>query len=65
MDCRYIKTVDFGTVPVRQHHCYGNHLADIDLTEGGFAEIRSDVQTNQPFAVLFDKEWNQIGKDFE
>ena len=60
----YIDTIDFGRVPVRRTHTDGKHLADIELSDNGtnesFAEVRSDYNTNQPFAVLFDNDWNQL-----
>ena len=60
----YIDTIDFGRVPVRRTYTDGKHLADIELSDNGadelFAEVRSDNNTNQPFAVLFDKDWNQL-----
>ena len=64
MDNRYIDTIDFGRVPIRRTHTDGKHYADIELaddgTEEAFAEIRIDDRTNQPFAVLFDGNWNQL-----
>ena len=64
MDNRYIDTIDFGRVPIRRTHTDGIHYADIELADNGtneaFAEIRIDDRTNQPFAVLFDGEWNQL-----
>ncbi len=60
----YIETIDFGWVPVRKRFTDGTHYADIEITSYNswecFAEIRTDYKTNQPFAVLFDGEWNQI-----
>lgn len=61
----YIETIDFGFVPVRKRFTEGRHYASIELTEhegdpACFAEIRTDYRTNQPFAVLFDKDWKQI-----
>lgn len=55
----FIRTIDFGFVPVRRTHTEGTHYADIELADGDNAEIRIDYRTNQPFAVLFDGEWNQ------
>ena len=64
MDNRYINTIDFGRIPVRKTHTDGRHLKDIELSDNGseakYAEVRSDYQTEQPFAVLFDGEWNQL-----
>ena len=59
----YVRTIDFGNVPVRRTHTEGRHYADIELAGNGkeqFAEIRVDDKTNQPFAVLFDGDWNQL-----
>ena len=60
----YIDTINFGRVPVRRTHTDGKHLADIELSDNGtnesFGDGRSDYNTNQPFAVLFDKEWNEL-----
>ncbi len=59
-----VKTIDFGNVPIRKTHTEGRHYADIELaadgTKAAFAEIRVDYSTNQPFAVLFDGDWNQL-----
>lgn len=55
----YINTIDFGRVPIRKTHTDGKHLADIKLSDGDNTEVRSDYSTNQPFAVLFDGNWNQ------
>ena len=61
---RYIRTLDFGYVPIRRTYTEGKHLQVIELADNGteecFAEIKSDYRTNQPFAVLFDKDWNQL-----
>lgn len=60
----FIETIDFGFVPVRRRFTDGRHYQDIEITPNNglecFAEIRTDYSTNQPFAVLFDKDWNQI-----
>ena len=65
MSSRYIETIDFGRVPIRKTHTDGRWYEDITLTDGAdgacFAEVRVDYRTNQPFAVLFDKDWKQIG----
>lgn len=64
MHTAHIRTIDFGLVPIRRTHTEGKHYADIELaydgTEAAFAEIRVDYTTNQPFAVLFDGDWNQL-----
>lgn len=54
-----IQTIDFGLVPIRRHHNYGKWLADIEMSDGNHAEIRCDTVTQQPFAVLFDADWNE------
>lgn len=62
----FVRTIDFGDVPIRKNPLYtdGRHMADIELSDNGtnecFAEIRADYTTNQPFAVLFDENWNQL-----
>ena len=60
----FINTINFGYVPVRRNYTEGRHLADIELSDDGtnacFAEIRADYKTEQPFAVLFDKNWHQL-----
>lgn len=60
----YIETIDFGSVPVRKRFTEGRHYKDIEIVSCNdrecFAEIRTDYTTNQPFAVLFDGDWNQI-----
>ena len=55
----YILTIDFGYVPVRRTHIEGTWLQNIELCEG-FAEVRKDDRTQQPFAVLYDDNWNLI-----
>ena len=61
---RYVDTIDFGRVPIRRTYTDGKHYADIELADDGtneaFAEIRVDERTNQPFAVLFDGNWQQL-----
>jgi hypothetical protein len=56
----FVNTLDFGYVPVRKTHNDGRYEAWIELSDSGFAEIRSDYTTNQPFAVLFDDNMNEI-----
>ena len=60
----FVDTIDFGRVPIRKTHTDGIYCASIELSDNGtkeaFAEIRTDYKTNQPFAVLFDEEWNQL-----
>lgn len=56
----FIKTLNFGYVPVRKTHVEGRHLADIELSDGTNAEIRADYRTEQPFAVLFNEDWEPL-----
>ena len=60
----YVNTLDFGYVPIRKTHTEGKSQQWITLSDNGtneaYAEIRLDYQTNQPFAVLFDKDCKQI-----
>ncbi len=60
----YIETIDFGSVPIRKTFTDGAHMKDIELSScedrASFAEVRRDYTTNQPFAVLFDENWEQI-----
>ena len=59
-----IQTIDYGSVPVRKTHTDGRYYGQVELADNGddacFAEIRVDYRTNQPFAVLFDKDWKPI-----
>ena len=55
-----IMTLDFGSVPVRRTYTDGTWLQDIELSQEGFAEIRKDGKTQQPFAVLFDENWKPL-----
>lgn len=55
-----IRTLDFGRVPIRRTHKIGTLLAVIELSDDGYAEIRKDDYTQQPFAVLLDEELNEI-----
>jgi len=51
---------DIISVPVRKTHTEGRHLKDIELSDNLNVEIRADYNTNQPFAVLYDLNWNPI-----
>lgn len=53
----FVKTINFGYVPIRKNFIEGRHLADIELSDGDNAEIRADYRTEQPFAVIFDGNW--------
>lgn len=55
-----ILTIDFGEVPIRKTYTVGETVAEIELSDGAYAEIRRDYRTYQPFAVLFDKDWKEI-----
>lgn len=59
-----LDTIDFGRVPIRKTYTDGRYYASIEIiscdTRECFAEIRVDYGTNQPFAVLFDEDWQQI-----
>lgn len=56
----FVRTIDFGEVPIRRSFTDGEEQAWIELSDDGFASIRLDPRTNQPFAVLFDENCNQI-----
>lgn len=56
----YVITIDFGEVPIRKTYTEGEEQAWIELSDSGFASIRLDPRTNQPFAVLFDDNCNQL-----
>ena len=60
MSYNYVKTIDFGNVEIRKTFTEGNHIADIELSGNGFAEIKTDYLTGKLFAVLFDYNWNQL-----
>ena len=56
----YVKTIDFGYVPIRKTHTEGFSMMIVELSDFGYADIRRDYRTNQPFAVLLDEELNEI-----
>ena len=60
----YVNTLDFGYVPIRKTHTEVKSqqwfILSYNWTNEVYAEIRLDYQTNQPFAVLFDKDCKQI-----
>lgn len=56
----YVRTIDFGNVPIRKNFTEGEEQSWIELSGSGFASIRLDPRTNQPFAVLFDEDCNQM-----
>lgn len=49
MNTNFVRTLDFG-----------EEQAWIELSGDGYASIRLDPRTNQPFAVLFDENCNQL-----
>ena len=61
---QYVKTIDFGDVPIRKTHTEGIEQALIELSsykpEEAYASIRTDLRTNQPFAVLLDENLKEI-----
>ena len=59
MSYNYVKTLDFGNVEIRKKYTGGKWIADIQLSDGDHAEIRTDYLTGKLFAVLFDENWNQ------
>lgn len=63
MKQRFVRTLDFGDVVIRRRFTDGMFLANIELSDGTHAEIRTDFRSNQPFAVLFDEDWNPIDGD--
>jgi hypothetical protein len=62
----YVSTIDFGDVPVRRNHTEGKIIGFIELSENPkkpnevYADIRTDLRTNQPFAVILDAELNEV-----
>ena len=56
----YVRTIDFGEVPIRRTYTEGEEQVWIELSDSGYASIRLDPRTNQPFAVLFDENCNQL-----
>ena len=62
----YVRTIDFGNVPVRCNHTAGESIGFITLSGDPkkpnevYADIRTDLRTNQPFAVILDAELNEV-----
>ena len=62
----YIKTIDFGYVPIRRNHTLGENIGFIELSydpkkpNEAYADIRADLNTNQPFAVILDENFNEV-----
>lgn len=63
---QYVRTLDFGLVPIRKTHTEGVIQKVIDLSYDPthptefYAYIKTDFRTNQPFAVLADENMNEI-----
>ena len=64
----YVKTIDFGEVPIRKTHTEGFSMMIVDLSynpkhpKEAYADIRRDWSTNQPFAVLLDENLEEVYK---
>jgi hypothetical protein len=62
----YIETIDFGCVPIRRNHTDGDSIGFVELSADPkkpnevYADIRTDLRTNQPFAVILDAELNEV-----
>ena len=62
----YVRTIDFGDVSVRRSHTLGDSIGFITLSGNPkkpnevYADIRTDLRTNQPFAVILDAELNEV-----
>ena len=60
----YIETLHFGYVPVRRNHTEGEEMKFIYLAGDDFnwygASIRKDTRTNQPFAVIFNGDLEEV-----
>ena len=60
----FVKTIDFGYVPVRRRFTDGEEIGFVELSDNGtneaYASIRADYKTNQPFAVLLDDDLNEL-----
>ena len=62
----YIRTIDFGYVPIRRRYTEGENIGFIELSADPkkpnevYADIRADFRTNQPFAVILDAELNEV-----
>lgn len=65
----YVRTIDFGYVPIRKTHTDGQEMALINLSYDDrhpkevYASIRTDFRTNQPFAVLLDDDLQEVYKN--
>ncbi len=62
----YVRTIDFGYVPVRRNHTEGEVIGFVELSynpkkpKEAYADIRADLRTNQPFAVILDENLNEV-----
>jgi hypothetical protein len=62
----YVETIDFGCVPIRRNHTDGDSIGFIELSADPkkpnevYADIRADLKTNQPFAVILDGNLNEV-----
>jgi hypothetical protein len=62
----YVETIDFGSVPIRRNYTGGDSIGFIELSADPkkpnevYADIRADLRTNQPFAVILDAELNEV-----
>jgi hypothetical protein len=62
----YVETIDFGDVPIRRNYTEGESIGFIELSADPkkpnevYADIRTDLRTNQPFAVILDAELNEV-----
>lgn len=50
----YIETIDFGRVPIRKSFSNGLAQKALLMADGTCYEVRTDLKTNQPFAVEVD-----------
>lgn len=68
LNYRYVRTLDFGDVVIRKTHTAGISQKIIDLSYNPeypreyYADIRTDLRTNQPFAVLLDENLEEVYK---
>jgi hypothetical protein len=62
----YVETIDFGSVPIRRNYTEGESIGFIELSADPkkpnevYADIRTDLRTNQPLAVILDTELNEV-----
>lgn len=55
-----ISTISYGVLPIRRTHMEGKRIDLIELAISGYAEIRIDTMTQQPFAVLLDDNFQEV-----